>query len=267
MQQLIYERGSNALPELNKVDHIFGKLQVAKPSEHRPILVKMEKLLSRIFATTVVVQLQQGRLSDNFAVLPILKPNKTGKATHKLKPNSVKLLHVDVLYLLIGVDLVKESKPRQMTAILLHEIGHVTEHITQTSAMIEMYLDKVKFVTDLLSRIPIINFIFSPLFIITSRTLNFRNHAYEYGADVFAIKYGYGDDLAEWCVDAMAAPQPKIPKNLTGLTYILKHLFEGSSHPSFKKRVIAVIKEMKSNYSKQYGDERVKEILDKYYKT
>lgn len=265
--KLIYERGSNALPELNKVDNIFGKLKAAKPSATKPIVTQLEKLLSNIFSTNVVIQIQQGRLSDNFAVLPILKPDKTGNATHKLTSKSVKLLHVDVLYLLIGMDLIKESEPRQITAILLHEIGHVTEHISTTSAIIEHYLEKMKFITDLLSRIPIINFVFSPLFIITSRTLHFRNHAYEYGADKFAVRYGYGDDLAEWCMNTMTSQSSKVPKNITGLTYMMKQLFEGSSHPSFKKRLIAVIKDMKSNYSKEYGDERIKELLDKYYKT
>jgi len=263
--QLIYERGSQALPELREVEIIFKELKTAKST--KMLVTKLERLLKSILGTNVIVELQQhGRLRDNFAVLPILRPSKDVKKVNVLDSNQIQLNEVEIIYFMMGIDLIKEAQPRQVTAILLHEIGHVTAHITKLSWLININLSKLKYISDILSRIPIINMLFSPLFIITSRSLNFRNHIHEYNADKFAVKYGYGDDLINWSIKHGLSSSGSVPKNMVGLSYILKRLFEGSSHPSFKKRIHAVIDEMKENYSKEYGNRKIKVLLDKYYK-
>jgi len=265
--KLLYERGSHALSELTDIDNLFAELKKTKKSKARPLVDKLEKKLSKIFGTTVIVELQNhGEFVDNFAVLPILYSDKQKTKDNVLTPNSIKLNKIELLYLMIGMDLVKDSKPRQITGILLHEVGHVTQHVSMMSNYLTQFLQQFQYISDIMSRVPVINFVFSPLFIITTRSLNFRNHAFEYGADKFAIQYGYGDDLAEWCFEHLKQKR-KVPFNLSGAAYMLKTLFEGSSHPSFKKRIYAVIKEMKTNYSKEYGDKRLKQLLDKYYNT
>lgn len=264
--QLLYEKGSHALPDLERVDNLFAEFKTLAPSKYGKFTTDLEKALVKLLHCNVIVQLQQGHGdSDNFAVLPILKPAKERKQ-YMLTPEAIKLLHLETIYLMPGVDLLKEANPREVTGIVLHEIGHVVQHITRSAAILEHQLFKIKYISDLLSRMPIINLIFSPLFIITSRTLNFRNHVSEYGADKFAVKYGYGDELVEWCIRNGVQNKAAVPKNLMGLTYILKRFMEGTSHPSYKKRIKSMIKEMKSNYAKEYGDDRIKDILDKYYK-
>jgi len=262
--ELLYERGSNALPQLNQVDAMFKVLKRLEPSKVRPVVNKLEKLLSKLFGTTVIIELQNhGDLTDNFAVLPILKDKPE---ENRLTAKSITLNDIDVLYFMIGIDLIKQSKPRQITAILLHEIGHVVEHVTRMNALFDSVLHRIKYISDILSRVPIINFIFGPLFIITTRSLNFRNHQYEHNADQFAVKYGYGDDLAQWCLTDVNASKQKVPFNFTGIAYRLKRIFEGSDHPSFKKRIAVIAKEMKKSYGKEYGNKKIETLLDKYYK-
>lgn len=265
--KLLYERGTHALSELSDVDDIFKELKKTSVSKARPLVDTLEKKLSKIFGTTIVVELQNhGDFKDNFAILPILHSDKRKTKANALTPDSIKLNEIEMLYLLIGVDLIQDSKPRQLTAILLHEVGHTTQHISAMSTYLIQFLQQIQYISDVMSRVPVINFIFSPLFIITTRSLNFKNHALEYNADKFAIQYGYGDDLTEWCLQHLKNKN-RPPANLTGAAYMLKSLFEGSSHPSFKKRVFAVIKEMKNNYAKEYGNKRLKQLLDKYYTT
>lgn len=264
--ELLYERGSHALNELKEIDKYWKQLQNIEFSKTRPIVTKMEKTLNKLLSTTVVFELHNvGPFRDNFAVLPILKQGTDLTRSNMLNPTSIKLYEVEMIYFLVGTDLINESKPRQLTAILLHEIGHVVQHITRTAAMIDSVLHKTKFISDVMSRFPIINLVFTPLFIITSRTLNFRNHAYEYDADKFAVRYGYGDDLAEWGISQLSS-NDSIPVSTLGIIYRIKQLFEGSSHPSFKKRLKEVINEMKNNYSKQYGSKKIDKLLNQYYK-
>lgn len=263
--ELLYERGSHALKEFREIDALFKELKAADFSKMRPIVTKLERAISDVVSTSIVIEIHNaGEFGDTFAVLPILKPTKT--KSNIVDSTSIKLHEVELLYFIIGGELINNAKPRQLTAILLHEIGHITQHISRMSLILNTVLRKVKYVSDLLSRIPIINLVFTPLFIITSRSLNFRNHAYEYDADKFAVRYGYGDDLAEWALSELKGEHKKVKFSFFKFIHRITDMFEGSSHPSFEKRLNSIIKEMKSNYSNQYGNKKIEKLLNQHYK-
>ena len=272
--ELILEKGNNALPELVAVDRLFAEIKL-KLSESKDVSKiskslesKLESKLETIFGTSFSVQLQsKGQFADNFAVLPIYKRSKE-ILNNTLDVNSIKLHKVEKVYLLIGTTLIGYSTPRQLTGLLLHDIGHVIEHISRLSAFFLHALAITQTISLLFSFFPIINLVFFPLLIITSRTLNFTNHAKEYNADKFSVRYGYGDELASWCLRHLHEEKNKkhnLESKVVKIISSINEIVMGSSHPSMQKRLIAVIEDMKTNYSTQYKDKRIKDLLDKHY--
>jgi len=262
---LIFERGTHALSEFQEVDNIFAQLKKTDFNKSRKLVLRLETVLESIFGTDVIIELQNhGSLIDNFAVLPILKP--TPEITRNIiNPTAIKLYDVQKLHFFIGVELIETSKPRQLTAILLHEIGHVIQHVSVMSERINSILSNIRLVSQIMGYIPLISLIFLPIFVITTRTLNFRNHINEYHADKFATQYGYGDDLIKWCLINVKEKQTE-KINLIKIFSTLHRFLFGSSHPSFDKRILAVIEEMKSKYSKEYGNAKIEKLLNEYYK-
>ncbi len=260
---LLLERGTNILPGLTDIDRLFGQLK--QDPDDAAIKNKLESELQNIFGVQFIIEIvKSGELSDNFAVLPIMKVSS--KSNNQITETTVKLFDFDLVYLFIGVDLLKISKPKQITAILLHEIGHVIEHSSTIQTFLMSMLHKINYASNLLSRIPIINFVFFPLLIITSRTLTFTNHAYEYGADKFAVKYGYGDEIAQWCLDHLKHNSKNKTTNNTSLFKFIESIFDYSTHPTFNNRLIEVTNEIKQTYSKHYNNKKIDAILNKYYK-
>lgn len=269
METLICERGSNTLPGLSDIDALFLELHNGNTQQQRSILTKLESKLTQIFGTPFIIEIHTyGEFSDNFAVLPILKPKKKMK-DNILTDTSITLNKFDVIYLFIGQEVLVASQPSELTAILLHEIGHLIEHVSMVQKVLISNLTKFNYISDVLSRIPIINILFLPLFIITTRTLSFKNHAYEYHADRFAVRYGYGDELANWCNKHLKSNKKQsTPKSsvILNITRRIDSIFDAATHPSFKKRIWELVKEMKTTYPKQYNSKQIKSILDKYYK-
>jgi len=268
METLIFERGNVTIPGLSDVDALFSELQTSELKQQRAILSKLEDKLTKIFGVTFIVEVHTyGEFADNFAILPILKP-ENNSPSNQISNTSIKLNKLDMAYIFMGNEILHTSKPTELTAILLHEVGHLTEHISAMQNMFMKYISKVNYFADVMSRYPIINFVFSPLFFITNRSLSFTNHAYEYHADRFAVRYGYGDELANWCKANLKHEKKANTKVSTfmKITNVLNSVFDAATHPSFDKRIREIVNEMKTNYPKQYKSKQIKSILDKHYK-
>lgn len=268
--RLITEIGKNVLPGLDKIDLLFKELKTGKNVAKRgQTLVKMENQLEKIFGSPFTLEIEYlGPYSDNFVVIPILK--QAGKIT--TKEDFVSLGNVKKMNIIVGMELVKELRPRELTAIMLHEIGHVAEHISQSVIKLYNLLWPIHKVTNFLTKLPIIGLLLIPIFIITSRSLSWTQHVFEFSADKFAVKYGYGDELAS-AAHKWAKSDQKYNK-LSGKTLmqklgIIADLFSGKvfgvTHPKNEDRIKAIVQEMKKNYSNQYKSKRLQKILD-YYK-
>jgi len=266
---LIYELGTNAIPHLADIDLIFEQIHIAlnsKPVNKKFIqglIVDLEHRLSLILKTDVFIHFYySGDWIDNFGVMPIINPKSSDVKNDIVNMN---LFAIERLHFFIGSKLIASAQPKQMTAILLHEIGHVTKHVSVLTSKIETLLHHIQFA---FSYITLLKILFFPILIITSRSLNFKNHIDEYDADKFVNKYGYGDELASWLSNESKLLNIKNNKR-TGLMIvydtIIKFLF-GESHPDFDKRLLEVVNNMKQTYSKEYDTLKLNQILNDYYK-
>ncbi len=268
--RLITEIGKNVLSGLDKIDLLFKELKTGKNVANRgQTLVKMENQLESIFGSPFTLEIEYlGSYSDNFIVIPMLK--QRGKI--ETEEDFVNLGTVKKMNIIIGMELVKDLRPRELTAIMLHEIGHVAGHISESVIKLYNILWPIHKVTSFLTRLPIIGFILIPIFIITSRSLNWTRHVFEYGADKFAVRYGYGDELAsaahKWAISEKKyndISEKTLSQKLGIIVNLFKNKTVGTTHPKDEDRIKSIVQEMKTNYMNKYKSKRLQKILD-YYK-
>lgn len=266
---IITEIGTAPLPGLDKIDELFKQLKRCKTNIQRlNVLVKLEDQLRKLFGTEFNIEIRHvGVYSDNFIVIPELK--QVGKLTNT--KDIVKLGHIKKLNFVIGILLINEATPRELTSILLHEIGHVTAHISNSIALLYKVLTPINSIISIFSKIPILGIALFPILIITSRTLNWTSHFSEYDADKFAVKYGYGDELIK--VIHRWEKHEKNQKIFSNRTFseklelcvdLLKDFFLGDTHPDYKSRVKSIAIEIKKNYLKEYKSKTLQRVLDSY---
>jgi len=263
MGNIFLEIGIHAPNSFKEIDNKFKELKLEKDrSKQHKLIVGFENTLEHIFGTTFSIELQHmGSYTDNCAILP--QYSKTGKLSYKDK--IIQLGNINKIYMILGVDLIKESTPRELTAILLHEIGHIVNHSSQTILKIQKLFSNISSFIDPFNKIPIIGGIFFPLLLIVTRTMHWTEHVGEYNADKFPIQYGYGDELAsvihkwdlQYCKD-------KNKVSLLQKIGIFKDILLGSTHPGDSKRIKNIVNEIKLNYSKKYKSKRLNNILDYY---
>ena len=266
--KIITEIGKHVLPGLNKLDDAFKELKVGKNSADRgKTLVKLEKQLERIFGTLFSLELEYiGPFSDNFVVIPVFK--KSGKL--ETKEDYVKLGIVKKMNIIIGMEMIRESRPRELTAVMLHEIGHVAGHISASVDKIYRIIKPINNITNIASRLPIIGMVVLPITILTSRTLNWTSHVHEYNADKFAVKYGYGDELSSiihrWSLLKKKNEQSSktLLQKLSIITSFINKKVMGTTHPKNPDRIKSIVEEMKKNYVGKYKSKRLQTILKHY---
>jgi len=261
----LLEVGVRRLSDLKNIDILFRKLKSAKDKQSKEkVLREMEVELEKIFGVHVVIDFHYfGLHAYNFAVIPYIKPNKDVKI--KEKKDLVKFINVKRIELIFGNDFIKEHTPPELTAILLHEIGHLLNYLSIMMTSILKIMYPIYLIARGLRMIPFIGAVFYPLFLITSRTLHFAEHIGEYQADKFSAKYGYGDELVS-ALKKWENEEVKIKKKLTIFQRIsmLQELLVSSTHPANKDRILKIVEVMKKNYLHRYGGKRIQKLLDEY---
>ena len=262
--QLILEVGKNKLPGLSELDNLFDALKKSKTtSKDETIRKKIEKCMENIFGTPFFIDLHYlGTFANNCAVIPIIKRGGKIEKTEDL----VKLGNVKKVYIILGNEMIKESTPRELTAIFLHEIGHIVNHISGSLSIISDLSYKLSYVFNSLNHIPLLNILILPLYIVSSRTLYFTQHVGEYNADKFAAEYGYGDELIS-VIHKWNLEYKKYESEKTFWTYLsqLKAFILGQSHPEDTDRIKKLAEEIKKNYSNKYKSKKLEKILNEYY--
>jgi len=261
----LLEVGIRRISDLKNIDILFQKFKLAKDkSTKEKVLREMEVELEKIFKVHVVIDFHYfGLHADNFAILPYIKPNKNVKI--KEKEDFAKFINVKRVDLIFGNDFIKQHTPRELTAILLHEIGHLINYLSRATFLFLKIIYPIYLVTRGLRMIPIIGGIFYPLFLITSRSLHFVEHIGEYQADVFVAKYGYGDELIS-AIEKWKKQDSQIKKGTTLLQRLsmLQEILSGTSHPANKDRILKIAEVMKRNYLKRYGGKKMQKLLSEY---
>lgn len=262
--EYILEIGTNRLSGLSELDELFKQLkETTSPVQSERVKLKIEKQMQSLFGPPFEIDLHYiGPYMDNCGVIPILKSVGHIEKTEDV----VKLGNVRKVYIILGMHLVSEFKPREITSIFLHEIGHIVNHLSESMSTLAQWMSRVEIILGALNNIPLVNLAILPLYIITSRTLFFTQHVREYNADKFAVEYGYGDELIsvmhKWNLQSQ---NEESRKTFWQFLSHLKYLILGSSHPDEKDRIHKMIEEIKKNYSDKYRSKKLQKILDEYY--
>ena len=261
---ILFEVGKAPLPGLDQLDLYFKDLKESKNHvEAERVKRRIEKQMELIFGPPFEIDLHWiGELSYNCAVIPILKTIGEIEKTE----DSIKLGNVRKVYIVLGMLLVDDLTPRQLTAVFLHEIGHIVNHISNTLKTVSSFMGKLHPVLETLNLIPVLNAVILPLYIITSRTLSFSSHMGEYHADKFAVEYGYGDELIsvmhKWNKESV---KEESELTFSRMLYNIKNFILGTSHPDYKDRIKKMISEIKEAYANKYHMKKLGKILDEYY--
>lgn len=172
--------------------------------------------------------------------------------------------YIKKLYIIFGNELIDSFSPRELTAILLHELGHSFTYTSNIPRILLALFQKGVGVVGMLFRVPVLwlfNLVTLPMYVVSSlivitiaRSLTFLEHKGEYRADQFAAKYGYADEIIkvlykfhnkEEIVKAKEAWWEKI-------WVFIKELFSPSAHPNNSSRIEEVNDQMITEYKKLY---------------
>ncbi len=246
----LFEASKFRNPILKELDGEFLKLK--NNNQTKVENIKTIQQLIRKFTGSKYVYLNVKKKMFNAYVIPIYNGRFYKKVKHDIKSTDENTIegsqYIDRIYITFGRTLINNSSHKQLTAILLHELGHAYLHKSHVMSFVKT-ITKVStgigtIVVSLLNGILIP--LFLPLFLV-SRTFSFLDHREEYNADNFALKYGYGDDFAK----TMLLSHKYETNNKTKMKKIfdsLMYLLLPPEHPHSKNR----IKNLNSTYLKKY---------------
>ena len=260
---ILTEIGSKRLPGLNKVDESFKNLKQSKDKQSdAKLIIALQKILSDIFNTKCEVYIEYvGPGSNNCGIMPYYK--RGGDLVKS--EDSINLGNIEKLNILVGKDFIHRFEPRELTAVIMHEIGHVVNHGSFALNALRKVAYRSSIVLSTLNSIPIVNAFALPMLIITSRTFYFTNHIGEYDADALATEYGYGDEMIH-ILRKFGKRREKFKENASLLTKIslFKSTILGHSHPTPEQRISKIATEMKTNYAKLYKSKKIQQLLAQY---
>lgn len=265
IDNIVLEVGTNQLPGLDKVDELFKQLKNSKSkSKSYQILGQIEKQLKNIFGTEFELDLDYlTEYSLNAVVIPVYN----GFDNILQNEHEIKLKSIKKVYIILGARLLNDCTHKEMTAIVLHEIGHIVNHLSETLSIVRGLTYPIHKLLNIFSRVPIVNMLALPLMILTSRTLSFTSHVGEYDADKFAVQYGYGDEL----ISIMHKYNLEYKKSKSsGFSFsrminTMITFLTGTTHPTDEQRIRKMIKEIRSKYNRNYKSKKLQRIIDEHY--
>lgn len=262
----IFEVSPSRPDELKQIDKIFADIANTKEgSKERLNLLKMLSNEISKFTGVKKVTVKIKKRYTNAAVSPRYNDvfPELFKNSGKVKQEPSR--YIKSFYVIIGKEIFDLFTNRELTAVMLHEIGHVVNH----TSYLGLYLPKI------LKRLVVagamvggtanvltgftmtkVMFPFLALAFAMSRSLTFAEHMDELNADDYAAKYGYADELAKafnkfrkvgWA-DKEKQPTTWLAKTIR----FFKSIFNLSTHPDTSDRICAMINKMKKDYKKQY---------------
>lgn len=161
--------------------------------------------------------------------------------------------YIKKLYIVFGSDLIGDLSPRELTAIILHELGHSFNY---TANLPRLFLSMFKNIIDFTGKILAIPTFAVSLLIssILMRTLTFLDHRGEYKADQFAIKYGYADDIVKVLYKFHNKEVEMKDKQAwwEKILWFIGRLISPSTHPTSSSRIEEINNQMLNDYKKLY---------------
>lgn len=271
--ELIFEVSKFRSEILKEIDQDFAQLKVDKKnSAARKTLVENIKKFSGI--KHVILSLKKDYM--NAAVIPIynqtismdlvnvFKDYEAGENIKTLNVVEEPSTYIKKIYIIFGNELIDKFSARELTAILLHELGHSFTHTANLPRILLSLVTKGVGIIGSVLKTPILlifNWLTIPAYLISSlivitivRSLTFLEHKGEYRADQFPAKYGYGDEIIKVLYKIHNAEVEKESKEswLAKVWNFIEWLYMPSSHPNSSKRIEEVNEQMLSHYKKLY---------------
>ncbi len=128
-------------------------------------------------------------------------PPLSNKKLRKLESVEESSENIEIIYIFIGKPLLKFLTPKELVAVLLHELGHVFSTSDEIPNNILLLLKSILirpiklFGSDKDQIVSRLTFLYTMTVSLLIRGITFTQHIGEYRADNFALKYGYGDEL------------------------------------------------------------------------
>lgn len=251
---IINEIGSNIDPRLKKIDLSFSKLK--KDIKNKDVIKELKQNIKELTNTKINFSIIKNEL--NAFVLPEYYA-PTAESVTKMKDMKLEELNKFVKQITIcyGDILINKLSNRELTAVLLHEIGHVIQH---TSNLPKIFMMIIKLSGIIVRNAWFLLFgVFLPIQIIllifvVTRSLTFFDHREEYNCDSFSLQYGYGDELAIVMKKFKDIETDEEKEQLYIIKLIKKILFimYGRSHPGFDKRIDNLVTQIKNDYQNKY---------------
>jgi hypothetical protein len=260
----VFEVSRSRPPELKRIDALFDQIRREKLGSSARLNL-LRQLGKEISIFTGVKKVIVGTKKDYFNAMVITNYNNLLPELFKKKitpEESYK--YIKSFYVIYGDKMYDQFPSRQLTAILLHEIGHIYQHTSTLGQVLPKLANKSSKITQILASIITLGSggatasITVPLWAATfalSRTLTFGDHARELDADDFAAKYGYADEMAKafYKFNKLSGRTERQPNTWLGkVGKFIGKFFTFSTHPSDPDRICGLIEKMKTEYKKQY---------------
>ncbi|MEM3452067.1 MAG: M48 family metalloprotease [Candidatus Hadarchaeum sp.] len=182
-------------------------------------------------------------------------------------PDQIKLNHVHTIFLFYGRDLISQLTPAELTAVMLHEIGHYIVRFKEVLYYISRpYLFfPASVALNLLATFSLTKTLLGilPVYVLLLILVNkVCLHPQEMLADRVAVEYGYGDELMSVIgkfekIDPVASIKEK--SFLKRIYFFLKDVFH--THPSSETRIRSIFKQIIKHYPENYP--HIKAVLER----
>ena len=194
---------------LKDIDQDFAEIKKDKQNHAAQDLSNKNSLIKNIKEFTGIQDVKITLIKDfpNACVIPIytrlfsldlLTLYKDYKIDGNIKNLNVieePSKYIKKIHIIFGYEFINMMSPRELTSILLHELGHVFAHTANLPRLLVGYFKTfLNIILSIPMTIPI--YLVTMAIVITlMRSFSFLDHRKEYKADQFAAKYGYGDEM------------------------------------------------------------------------
>lgn len=273
IQELIFEVSKHRSDILKDIDRIFSQIK-----KNNKDLAAKKELAKKIKEFSSIKQVVLNLKSEytNASVIPIynqtvstdlinlLKDFESGENLKNLNVIEEPSKYIKKIYIIIGIDLINMFSSRELTSILLHELGHVYTYTSNLPRLLLNIFQKLVGFAGEIFKTPILailNLLSLPAYAIASlivitltRSLTFLEHRSEYRADQFPIKYGYGDEFIK-VLYKLHSRQVEVEKHRSWYEKLWRFInswFIPSTHPTSSKRINEMADKILDEYKKIY---------------
>jgi Zn-dependent protease with chaperone function len=255
---LLLEKSLYSPAGLSDFDEIHGTLKrkLEKGDSINSLISKYAGIAKKTFKIPVYLEIDntsEKQASTYFSIRVNQDFDKVDKSDFDI--DLLKAYDIKDVKLVLTTGLIKLYSPRELTAVLLHEIGHIHDHVKSTSVVLNSYIRRMsRFIG---KTAVILSFLTGciPIIYIISRYAVVGARKTEYKSDEFCVRQGYGEELYSAISKIDDIRKPKSQNILKRILSVFTDvLFSRSEHPDASKRLKHISNVMLKNYENDYPD-------------